>query len=483
MCDVAVHTKRKVTAQMLSRFDPTHTTALRNTFAKDMKRRFRELEKVIWQAIVVEDCFGLNKPGMALHQMGTPGHAAFAFARSDAKVAEFMKWMNAQVESGILTAKDLSQLGTSVDAAWTNKYVYDSYQRGVIRARYELQKAGFGVPSIEQTGGIGISMGTPFHMDRLGLLYSRVFTELKGITQAMDSQISRVLSQGLMDGDNPRRLASRLISTINGTRMGDLAITDTLGRFIPAARRAGMLARTEVIRAHHQATIQEYKNWGAAGVAVRAEWSAVGDSETCERCSSMNGKVFTLAEIGGMIPAHPHCRCIAIPTNKGLAEEATRTRTGAAEIKNSKVLKEMDPIYHGTSKEAAESILRTGLRLGDGGKIWGATELEHSLAYAIHAGKTEETAVVVIRNVAGNPFTGIGKRKVPLVWESTSPIDPQFIKEVQIFDKKMLQEAQSQVTSGFSMWKIRPKYVIKPGDLPVHQKAKRKYVYVPIRIE
>ena len=85
---------------MLSRFDPTHTTALRNAFARDMKRRFQELEKAIWQAIVVEDCFGL-KPGMTLHQMGTPGHAAFAFATSEAKVTEFMRWMNAQVEAGI----------------------------------------------------------------------------------------------------------------------------------------------------------------------------------------------------------------------------------------------------------------------------------------------------------------------------------------------------------------------------------------------
>lgn len=315
MCDVVVHKKRKVTAQMLERFDPTHTTVLRNAFARDMKRRFKELEKAIWQAIVVEDCFGL-RPRLRLHQMGTPGHAAFAFTTSEAKVTEFMKWMNAQVEAGILTAKDLSQVGTSVNGAWTNKYVYDSYQRGVIRARYELQKAGFGVPSIEQTGGIGISMGTPFHMDRLGLLYSRVFSELKGITQAMDSQISRVLTQGMMDGDNPRRLATKLISTINGARMGDLAITDTLGRFIPAERRAGMLARTEVIRAHHQATVQEYKNWGSAGVTVRAEWSAVGDSVTCERCLSMQGMVFSLVEIQGMIPAHTHCRCIAIPTMK-----------------------------------------------------------------------------------------------------------------------------------------------------------------------
>ena len=246
----------------INSYDPTRTTVLRNGFARDMRKRFRELTVVIRKAIIEEDCFGLQA---GFYQMVPPGRQAFVFPRSADKVNAFMEWLNRQVERGILEVGEFQQVGVGVEDAWTNKYIQDSYKRGVIRARYELKKAGFDVPSIDQTGGIEISMSTPFHIDRVGLLYSRTFSGLKGITAAMDTQISRVLAQGMADGDGPRVLARKLIATINGTGMGELAITDTLGRFVPAARRAEMLARTEIIRAHHNATIQEYKNWGVEG--------------------------------------------------------------------------------------------------------------------------------------------------------------------------------------------------------------------------
>jgi SPP1 gp7 family putative phage head morphogenesis protein len=140
-----------------------------------------------------------------------------------------------------------------------------------------------------------------------------VFQDLKGITATMDTQISRILAQGMVDGDGPRLIARKLLSTINGTGTGELGITDTLGRFIPARRRAEMLARTEIIRAHHLATIAEYRNWGVLGISVKGEWRTAGDSRVCEKCQQLEGKVFTLDEIEPMIPLHISCRCIALP--------------------------------------------------------------------------------------------------------------------------------------------------------------------------
>lgn len=95
-------------------------------------------------------------------------------------------------------------------------------------------KAGYDVPDIESTGGINASMMAPFHIDRLGLLFTRVFSDLKGITSAMDAQISRILAQGIVDGDGPALLARKLVSTINGTGMG-----------IPSA--AGLTSRTSIL--------------------------------------------------------------------------------------------------------------------------------------------------------------------------------------------------------------------------------------------
>jgi SPP1 gp7 family putative phage head morphogenesis protein len=164
------------------------------------------------------------------------------------------------------------------------------------------------------SGGIQAVMTTPLHMDRVGVVYSRAYSELKGITSAMDKQISQVLAKGIIDGENPKALARALVKTISGIG-GDLSMTDSLGRFIPARRRAAMLARTEIIRAHHQGQVQEMRNWAVAGVTVKAEWVTAGYN-VCPKCAENNGKQYTLDEIEPLIPFHPNCRCAIIPIDQ-----------------------------------------------------------------------------------------------------------------------------------------------------------------------
>jgi SPP1 gp7 family putative phage head morphogenesis protein len=299
-------------------YDPTHTTALRNAYAKDMKRRFIELAYAIKIGVGKNDCFGLKEQPIHSLQMTIPIQGSFAFPRSQDKLVKFMEWLQKQVDAGILTVKQLEQVGTSVEAMWQNLYLFDSYKRGVMRARYEMIRAGMDIPSIEDTGGIFMVLGLPFHIERLGLLYTRVFTDLKGITDTMDSIISRILAQGLADGDAPALLARKLVAAINGEGLGDLGLTDTLGRTISPLRRAELLARTEIIRAHHLATIQEYRNWGVEGITVMGEWRTAGDDRVCEKCALLEGKIFTLDEIESLIPLHPLCRCIALPYIEGL---------------------------------------------------------------------------------------------------------------------------------------------------------------------
>ena len=302
-----------LTNKFIKGYDPTHTTFLRNTFARQMNKRFNELIIVIKKSVNTNDCFGLSPKTIHSLQMNPAQPGAFAFPRSAEKVAEFMKWLQKQVDAGIVRVGTAQQLGSAVNSAWTNMYILDSYKRGVIRARYEMIKAGMDVPSIENSGGINIIMGLPFHIDRLGLLYSRVFTDLQGITAAMDSIISRILTQGLIDGDGPVLLARKLVAAINGTGIGDLGIIDKIGRFIPAAVRAEMLARTEIIRAFADAQLVEFANWGVEGVSAQAEFQTAGDDRVCPICASLQGKVYTLAEASGVIPVHTRCRCCWLP--------------------------------------------------------------------------------------------------------------------------------------------------------------------------
>jgi SPP1 gp7 family putative phage head morphogenesis protein len=303
-----------LTVNGIKNYDPTHTVALRKAFTVDIKRRFAELGKVVRKSVYELDCFGLkSNKGVSMYQMTPTARKAFEFLRSEEKVKAFMNWLKKQEEAGIIQSGMAQQLGSAVESQWMNMYILDSYKRGVIRARSELRSAGFEVPTVDENGGINMILNLPIHLDRIGLLYSRVFTDLQGITSAMDTIISRILTQGMIDGDGPALLAKKLVEAINGTGIGDLAIKDTLGRTISAQQRAIMMARTEIIRAHHLATIQEYRNWGLEGIIVKGEWKTAGDDRVCDKCAALEGKIFTLDEIEPLIPFHPNCRCIALP--------------------------------------------------------------------------------------------------------------------------------------------------------------------------
>lgn len=286
--------------------DPTRTTVLRDTFAKEMAKRFRKLRGMIRKVIVQQDGFNLTSSPPLIYA------GQFDFPRTQDKIISFMEWLNEGINSEILEIKKGQQIGDAIEDAWTNQYIQTAYQKGIQRGRAELIGVDFQVPDLEAAGGIEAAFNQPFHIDRVGVLYTRTFSDLKGITDNMDTQISRVLSQAMADGKNPNEIARLLTKTISGP-VGDLGITDSLGRFIPAERRAKILARTEIIRAHHQAMMQEYRNWGAEGVMVKAEWQTAGDNRVCAECASLEGRVYSLDEMQNKIPLHPQCRCVALP--------------------------------------------------------------------------------------------------------------------------------------------------------------------------
>jgi SPP1 gp7 family putative phage head morphogenesis protein len=301
-----------ITYKRVNQYDPSRTVSLRNSFSRAMNKRFTELALVVKKSVYDNDCFGL-KPMIHSLQMNPAPNKAFLFPRSAEKVEAFMEWLRKQVDAGIIQIGTANQLGTSVESAWFNLYILDSYKRGVLRARYELRKAGYPVPALESGMVMSYLSSSIFHMDRVGLIYTRVFSDMKGITAAMDMQISRILAQGIIDGDGPAVLARKLVATINGTGMGELGITDKLGRFIPAARRAEMLARTEILRAYNSASLMEYRNWGVEGLNILAEYSSALDDRVCEICLPLEGRIYTLDATEGVLPRHPQCRCIWLP--------------------------------------------------------------------------------------------------------------------------------------------------------------------------
>jgi SPP1 gp7 family putative phage head morphogenesis protein len=292
-------------------YDPSKTTSLRNRFSRDMEKRFKELIKVIRISVVEKDVFGLKK--IKTQQMTPANENEFDRDSYSEEIALFLLWLARQVELGILTKSQSLQIGRLVSANWTDSYIYEAYKRGIIRARDEMIRLGMPVPSIEASGGIEAIIATLSHAKRLELLYSSVYSELQGVTDAMRNQISQILSKAMIEGLGAKEIASELRAVIDGTNITELGITDKLGRFIPAARRAEMIARTEIIRSLHLAAVEEYRQWGVQGIEILAEWTTAKDGKVCFECGSLEGKVFTLDEIEGMIPLHPNCRCFILP--------------------------------------------------------------------------------------------------------------------------------------------------------------------------
>lgn len=266
---------------------------IRRRFIADVNRRFKWLKKQIVTAIVDNDGFGLgfnrDHPSLSPIKTQQSRRRQFAFSRSEDKIKAFMEWLNEMERRGILETITRSGTRQGIDSAWTDKYVRASYHKGMQKARGELRKAGAETPTLEQYP-ISAAFNQPFHVDRVGVLYTRAFNELKGIDDEMDRQISRVLAESMVQGLGAMEIARNI-----NDRVDKIGIT-----------RARVLARTETIRAHHVATIAEYRQYGVDGVRVKAEWLTAGFN-VCPVCQALEGKVFTLDEIEGMIPRHPNC--------------------------------------------------------------------------------------------------------------------------------------------------------------------------------
>lgn len=294
------------------RTDPTRTLTLRRAFVADVTRRFRAVGRAMVQAVDENDVFGLRDIqrtptfNVAL-TVPVPGEGQFAFSTTQAKVEAFMDWLNELADAEILEVTTRTGGRAAVNARWTDTYIRSGYERGVQRAKTELNKIGLETADAPVQG----LFQQPIHADRLGMLYTRTFDELRGITQTMDQQISRVLTRGLAEGKNPKVIARELNRTVNGGQ-GLPPIQTRGGTAMSPLQRAKTMARTEIIRAHNVANVAEYRAAGLERGRIVAEFSTAGYG-VCPACAQYEGAIMKLSDIEWLIPVHPNCRCVALP--------------------------------------------------------------------------------------------------------------------------------------------------------------------------
>lgn len=286
-------------------YDPTGLTVPRRRFERDMIRRFTELKRAIRAAVVTLDVLGLKNPGNAQSlsfvktfapaplvgdAIPMPAPSAFSYGRASEKVSSFMEWLYQAEQEGILEIMTGTPLEMAASSAWQNVYIDTAYQKGM-RDAYSKATKKSGAQYVQS------AFNQPVHADAAGLIYTRSYTGLVGITDAMDTAISRTLAQAILEGRGAMDAARMLEDRVDA-----IGIT-----------RARTLARSEMTAAYAEAQLNTYEEIGIEGVEVEAEFATAGDDSVCPECEELEGKVYSIEESRGVIPVHPNCRCAWIP--------------------------------------------------------------------------------------------------------------------------------------------------------------------------
>ena len=289
--------------------DPSRSTMLRRRFEREMRKRFRDVRRENVVAIITQDVLGLVPGKLTTFNVEKQ---AWRFQTDSQKVQSYRSWLQGQIDDKILTVEGAK--GTP----WTSKYIQSAHRKGVVRAYTDATRASRrkGPAFFEGSKAefLRSAFAQPEMAGKVELLGTRAFHLLEGVTQAMSTDMSRFLAEGLARGDNPRTIARRMSSQI-----------DSLTK-----KRALVIARTEVIHAHAEGQLDSFEALGETEVGVFAEWSTAGDDRVCPLCGSLEGVVMTIKEARGLLPRHPNCRCAYVPALD--AEEQARRREALSKI-------------------------------------------------------------------------------------------------------------------------------------------------------
>lgn len=302
--------------------DPTGTLHIVRKFERNMKQKLVALENAIKDFILKENGLGL-----------TVNASPYDFPNDLARIQAYKDWLVNLINQGLLSTDLNSQ-------PWLAEYIDSAYKQAVITSFQQGQAAKAANNPIPVNPSpmapfYAQVFGGPIEQTRVQLLYLRAFDLLKGVTDQMSANMSRVLADGLANGLGARDVARNLAREVT-----------ELGR-----KRALVIARTELIHAYAEGQLDTFEKLGIEEVGAQIEWKTAGDLKVCPRCQLLEGKIFKLSEARGMIPLHPNCRCAWIPYVNILKAVEAINNPDKQKQKETKLLK---------AKRQLENLLRTG---------------------------------------------------------------------------------------------------------------------------
>lgn len=271
--------------------DPTGTTTLRNHFRAALAARFDRLAATVVSLVGADDAFGLAPSSRQIIVQNVANQ--FVFLSNSKKINAFREWLSQQVADGVLETD-------SAGRPWTSEFVYSAYKKGIVDAYIQSHKKDI-LRSVDAYL-VGANKGreqflretfaAPATVRGLELMYIRDFTQLKGITAAVDAKLSDVLAGALANGTGPVKTAREMRKQI-----------DSIGRY-----RSELLAHTETIRYFASGALDSFERLGIGELELDIELANTGVN-VCPICQKLAGTVYTIETARGVIPLHPICKC------------------------------------------------------------------------------------------------------------------------------------------------------------------------------
>jgi RNA polymerase sigma factor (sigma-70 family) len=242
------------------------------------------------------------------------------FADDPDKIKAFQAWLNERLQRN---------LASRLEEKLMERFAEDGFRKGAGRAFDDVRKAEtmrrrpeVFSPEHQQSVSdfykgtreefLRSAFGRPVAMEKVRVLAHRSFADLEGVSQQMSKRMVRALTEGLTRGEGAQTLARRLSKELG------------IGR-----QRAGVIARTEIVRAHAEGQLDAFANLGVEELGVEVEFATALDSEVCFICRDLEGSIYTIDEARGVIPAHPQCRCAWKPSVGGKKGTRNRASNGA----------------------------------------------------------------------------------------------------------------------------------------------------------
>ncbi len=270
--------------------DPSGTTWISKKFLQELKKRLKQIKaridtKFKFPAFVV--------------------NAKYDFPLDPALRDEYETFITQSVEDGLLEVQRGPGMSLAGDR-WSDTYIESAYKQGMANA---YNRGGYAtITGMATEDWISANFFTPFHENRVELVFSRAYEQLHGLSDTMASQLRAILAEGMIEGRNPRYIAKMLNERIDGLGLS----------------RAELIARTEVMRAHSEASLDTYDLFQEEGVELLVEFLYTNDTRVCPKCVSFGTaedggrRRMTIQEARGVLPLHPNCRCVWLPVPKGL---------------------------------------------------------------------------------------------------------------------------------------------------------------------